>query len=150
MKKVFRLLIWFFYNLHWAKRIYNEQRIKDMISQLDTWEYSRKRTEMQKAIDIIFYSYSDATASEKSFFWKYYLYRVVKKMSMYISICLLITILSITSIMQIDWHYGKEIALGVLFICITSLMLIVIAKECKSIRNIVVDYKSLTAQIIPS
>jgi hypothetical protein len=29
-------------------------------------------------------------------------------------------------------------------------MFIIIAKECKNIRNIVVEHKSLTAQIIPS
>lgn len=150
MKKVFRLLIWFFYNLHWAKRIYNEQRIKDMVGQLNTWEYSRNRSEIEKAIDIIKYCYSDASTNVKSFFWKYYLYRVVKRISICIGICLLLAVLSIISIMQIDWHYGKEVTIGVMFISFASLMFIIIAKECKNIRNIVVEHKSLTAQIIPS
>ena len=150
MKKVFRLLIWFFYNLHWARRIYNEQRIKDFVSQLDTWEYSRRRSEMQKATYIIICNYSDTPANAKHFFWKYYLYRVVKRMSMCIGICLLFMMLLVIGTMQIDWHYGKEIAFGVLLISIVNIMFIVIAKECKSIRNIVAEHKSLTAQIIPS
>ena len=149
MKKAFRLLIWFFYNLHWAKRIYNEQRIKDVIRQLDTWEYSRKRSEMQKAIDIIRNNYSDASTNAKSFFWKYYLYRVVKGMLIDIGACLLLIILCITGITQIDWNYGKGIAFGVLAISIAGIMFIVITNKCKDIRNIVAEHKSLTLQKIP-
>jgi hypothetical protein len=121
-----------------------------MVSQLNTWEYSRNRSEIEKAIDIIKYCYSDASINGKYFFWNYYLYRVVKRISICISTCFLLAVLSIISIMQIDWHYGKEITFGVLLISCTGLMFIIIAKECKNIRNIVVEHKSLTAQIIPS
>lgn len=142
MKKAFRLLIWFFYNLRFAIKIYNEQRIDDTIGQLNTWEYRRNRSEMQKARDILFHNYADASSSAKKFFWKYYLYRVVKRTVRTICILMFFVILLTIGISQLDWHYGEEFALGMVCSSIEIVLLIFIVKEIKNMQNMINESKS--------
>ena len=142
MKKVFRLLIWFFHNLHWAMNIYRQEQLNDFFESMNFYEYRRGRTEMQKCKYILFHRYDGAPTDAKKFFFNYYLYRVIRRKSIQICVCIfLIIIISISNI-QLNWNISNELVFGILIFVLMIVFIVEMIRLIKNIRNTLKEFKA--------